>query len=118
MILAHSYAELPRALQAFVVGTREPMARLGPKLAIAFPPDGAIVSMPEARGDDMLALRAEGGQGKLFWLVDGVPLSSEAVGEAGQRIFWHPDGEGFVRISVVDQAGAQASANVRLVKPR
>ncbi len=78
---------------------------VGPKLAIAFPPDGAIVSMPEGRGDDdTLALRAEGGRGKLFWLVDGVPLSSAAVGEAGQRIFWHPEGEGFVRISVVDQA--------------
>jgi len=118
VILAHSYADLPRGLQHFVVGSREPMARPGPKLAIAFPPDGAIVSMPESRTNDTLALRAEGGQGKLFWLVDGVPLAGDAVGEAGERIFWHPEGEGFVRISVVDQSGAQASANVRLVKPR
>jgi penicillin-binding protein 1C len=117
-LLARSYAELPAALQHFVPGAREPLARLGPKLAIAFPPDGAIVSMPGARDEGTLALRAEGGRGQLFWLVDGVPLSFDPAGAGGARIFWRPEGEGFVRISVVDQSGAQASSNVRLVKPR
>ncbi len=113
---ALSADDLPRALQRFHIGRVASLAQPDPrrKLAIAFPPDGASVSLPDSGADDTLALRAVGGSGRLFWLVDGAPLAPSE----GRRAFWHPDGQGFARITVIDDAGAQASANVRLLPGR
>lgn len=117
-LLARSYAELPRALKRFSRAREAPLAQSAARLAIAFPPDGAVVRLPGRGEETTLALRAEGGEGRLFWLVNGAPLAGAPAGETGRRIFWAPDGEGFARIAVIDEQGAQASATVRLVKPR
>ncbi len=86
------------------------------ELAILFPPDGATVEL-ERSGDALtpLALKAEGGRGKLTWIVDGRPLA--AASRLDQRSFT-PDGEGFLRLVVVDEGGDTARATIRVVTPR
>jgi penicillin-binding protein 1C len=88
------------------------------RLRIAFPPEGAEVDLGltksaanSSSSDARLALTAEGGVLPLRWLVNGVPL-----GELDMRrqAAWAPDGAGFVRVSVMDAAGATDSVLVRL----
>lgn len=114
VIAAITTRDLPRALQHFSVnraagsGARSPAA----PLEIAFPPDGATVALPRA-GDGLLAFRAAGGRGTLYWMVNGALLDTARI--AGRRAYWQPGGAGFVRVTVIDADGAQASANVRLI---
>jgi penicillin-binding protein 1C len=83
-------------------------AEAGPQLI--FPPDGATVQVetvgPTARG---LALSARGED--LSWYVEGQPLAADAV---SGRVIWKPPSAGFYRISVVDPAGREAAATVRI----
>ncbi|MDB5440061.1 MAG: penicillin-binding protein [Caulobacteraceae bacterium] len=92
----------PRALGQLQAATGQ-----GPRLI--FPPDGASLQVdtfgPSARGL-VLAARGQG----LSWYVDGRPLAPTPDGQ----ILWKPAGPGFYRITVVDAAGAQASARVRV----
>ena len=80
----------------------------GPRLI--FPPSGAVIRSPgfgpASRG---LALAAEG-QG-LTWFVDGAAIPPDPV--SGHPI-WHPPGPGFYHILVIDAAGHQATARVRV----
>jgi penicillin-binding protein 1C len=82
-------------------------AREDSGLAIAFPPDGATVEA----GPRPLVLEASGGTRPFRWLVDGRPLPV-----AGWRRSqpWAPDGDGFVRLTVVDAIGRTASSEVRV----
>ncbi|OJX70279.1 penicillin-binding protein 1C [Magnetospirillum sp. 64-120] len=73
---------------------------------LLFPLDGAEVE-PIGAG---IALMAQGGTPPLRWLANGRPLSPGAE-------FWHPDGPGFSRLTVVDGQGRQASASIRVVTP-
>ena len=113
-IVVAATRDLPRALQHFAVnraagsGARVAAA----PLEIAFPPDGATVALP-ATGDGLLAFRAAGGKGTLYWMVNGAPLDTARI--VGRRAYWHPAGPGFARVTVIDAAGQQASANVRLI---
>ena len=116
-VIANANEDLPRALRRFHVGRVASLTQPDPrrKLAIAFPPDGASVALPDGAASDLM-LKAVGGHGRLFWLVDGVPLTQGA--DESRRVSWHPEGEGFARITVTDDAGSQASANVRLLPAR
>ena len=84
----------------------------GATLAIAFPPPGATVAL-EQKGEAKphLFLVAEGGATPLRWLVNGQPV--EAPSDARQT-FWRVDGEGFVRVTVVDADGHSASVQARI----
>jgi penicillin-binding protein 1C len=103
-------AELPPPLQRFrPFGAPPPVlgARDQPPLAIAFPPDGARVEL--GPGTE-LALKAAGGVPPFRWLIDGRPLPPERRRESA----WPAPGPGFARVTVMDGAGATASARVRL----
>jgi len=83
-------------------------------LAIAFPPDGAVVELRRRGAEktyEPLPLAAEGGQKPLKWLVNGRPIESRPH---RRQTAWSPDGEGFVRITVIDADGRVASVQTRL----
>ena len=82
-------------------------------LKIAFPPDGARIDLGFAAGQERadLALKAQGGQLPLIWLVNGRPV---AQGEVRRATSWQPDGAGFARVTVMDDGGASDTVTVRL----
>lgn len=80
------------------------------RLDITFPVAGSTVELPDRDGALAdLPLVARGGVKPLRWLVNGQPLNA-----SGWRrdAFWTPDGEGVVRITVLDQSGQSADAEV------
>jgi penicillin-binding protein 1C len=104
---AENGAALPPALRHF---RREPLAasQSGAPPQILFPPDGAII---DARDGTGVALKAEGGNGPLTWLVDGTPLFAERF---AADTFWEPKSSGFARIAVIDGEGRSAAVRVRV----
>jgi penicillin-binding protein 1C len=83
-------------------------------LTIAFPPDGAVVELKRGGANtayERLPLAAEGGRKPLKWLVNGRPIASHPYRRQAR---WAPDGEGFVKITVIDADGRVASATSRL----
>jgi penicillin-binding protein 1C len=79
-------------------------------LSIRFPVPGATVELPVHAGRlGDLPLLASGGKRPLQWLVNGLPVPSSP---RRYNTSWTPDGEGAVRITVVDAAGQTASAEV------
>jgi penicillin-binding protein 1C len=98
----------PRSMRA-----RSPGAPASPTaLTISFPPAGATVAL-EQKGDAKphLFLVAEGGARPVRWLVNGQPV---AAPPGARQVFWRVDGEGFVRITVVDSDGNSASVQARI----
>ena len=99
-------AILPKAAPVALRNLERPDS--GPRLI--FPPDGATIQVegygPKSRG---LALSA-GGEA-LSWYVDGEPIPLEPV--TGRPI-WRPPAAGFYGVSVVDGAGREARARVRI----
>jgi len=87
-------------------------ATRGPQLSISFPPAGATVAL-EKKGEaqPQLFLVADGGTGPVRWLVNGRPLDS---GAATRQAHWPVDGEGFVRVTVIDAEGNSASVQARV----
>jgi penicillin-binding protein 1C len=83
-------------------------------LRIMFPPNGARLEM--SSGEDgkpePIALKVSGGAGALTVLVNGMPLPDAGAGR--RTLFFAPDGPGFVRLTVMDGAGASDSVVVRL----
>lgn len=86
---------------------------LVPQLKIAFPPDGARIDLGLKAGMERmeLAMKAQGGQPPLIWMVNGRPVAS---GDFRRIATWQPDGSGFARVSVMDASGASDSVSVRL----
>jgi penicillin-binding protein 1C len=85
-------------------------------LSILFPPDGATIELSRVGGELVpLTLKAQGGRGRLTWIVDGRPLEAASRLEPRSHV---PEGEGFLRLVVVDEAGGSAQASVRIVEPR
>lgn len=82
-------------------------------LRLAFPPEGARIDLAASRLDGRaeINLKVAGGAPPYTWLIDGAPVI-----EATRRreAAWQPPGKGFVRISVIDAAGASESVSVRL----
>ncbi len=105
--------QLPRALQRFrqsaklVAGLR----RVQPP-RIAFPPNGAVVSLDNPQKPQALPLKANGGRAPLRWVINGLPLASESL--LGADTWWTPEGEGFARITVVDADGRSDTSQIRL----
>ena len=108
--------ELPRAMQRF--RPREVMAPPGIKHlpgppTIMFPPDGAVVGLPQESQDPPIVLRAEGGTSPLRWIVDGEILPET---KRYEQTYLAPKSEGFSRITVVDADGRAATSTVRFKK--
>ena len=82
-------------------------------LKIAFPLDGSDIDLGLTSGDGAtpLALKALGGSPPLTWLVNGAPVLRD---ELRRNSAWAPDGAGFIRLTVIDAAGATDSISVRL----
>ena len=108
-VLQVSRDQLPERLRYF--RTRPALEPVhAPPLGITFPVAGSTVELPERAGTlAELPLSAKGGVKPLRWLVNGRPLAADPW---RREAFWPPDGEGLARITVLDQAGQTASAEV------
>lgn len=71
-----------------------------------FRPQGAETVLP------MVALQAMGGEGSLFWLLDGELIAQADIGEIRYYRFKHP---GAYRLTVIDLAGNHASAEIKVL---
>lgn len=80
-----------------------------PPPRILFPADGMLIET--VRSDPDIVLKAKGGHGALFWIVNGKPLGRATL---GADMFWRPDGDGYARIAVVDEDGNRAAVRVRV----
>ncbi len=78
-----------------------------PPPRIIFPPENATLDSSSGA----VTLEAAGGQPPYRWYVNGTMLPAAPV---GLNMFWHPDGPGFARISVVDRNDHAVSENIRL----
>ncbi len=110
-----STRDLPANLQRLggvtPVKVRITAAEIKP-LAVTFPPADALVEMePDAKGKPYLPLAARGGRKPLRWLVNGRPIGASPH---SRQAVWHPDGEGFVRVTVIDATGKTASVVARV----
>jgi penicillin-binding protein 1C len=118
-LLVRGTDELPPGLRTF---TREPAAPASiqtaqlPPPAIAFPPNGAVVPLPESDAKDpSLQFKADGGRSPLTWLVNGTPLGSF---DRFAPAFYTPQGEGLARVTVVDAEGRSDTSEIRFKKMR
>jgi len=108
-LIADDSASLPPALRHFVrqQDERPSMGVTPPR--ILFPADGTqIEATPAGSG---IVLKAQGGRGPLFWIVNGQPLGTAGL---GADLFWKPQGDGFARIAVIDRDGRRAAIGVRV----
>jgi penicillin-binding protein 1C len=107
-------ADLPARLQRLGGNAAAPESvahSLVRPLIVAFPPDGSEVRLDRDGGELSLPLVVEGGRKPFRWLVNGRPVGSAPH---RRRAGWRPDGEGFVRITVIDADGRIARAEVLL----
>ena len=104
VLVADDTSALPVALRRFGAAQE-----LGPRLE--YPPNGSTVDLlPGGRsGFAPVTLRAEGGQGELRWIINGVPQAA-AAGE----FEYVPDGPGFVQVEVIDAQDRASRASFRL----
>ena len=103
-------AALPPPLKRFAEGHDDRHgAFLDPPVQIAFPPDRSEVEV--AGADVPLVLKADGGALPLTWMADGAPLD---VDGNAREIEWHPEGRGFVKLSVIDAKGRADRVTVRV----
>jgi penicillin-binding protein 1C len=88
-------------------------ASADPPIHIAFPPDRAELELAQEKDGTRLpvAFKAEGGVLPFTWLVNGTPLQTAPH---RREVFWTPQGEGFVQLSVIDAQGRVDRVTVRL----
>ena len=118
-LIVRATDELPPSLRVFTRETTAPsqpqqVAQLPPP-AIAFPPNGAVVPLPDAKSKDALQLKADGGRMPLTWLVNGAPLGSF---DRFAPAFYSPQGEGLAKVTVVDADGRSDTSTVRFKRLR
>jgi penicillin-binding protein 1C len=118
-LIVRSTDELPPSLRLFTRQTTPapvmPVAELPPP-AIAFPPNGAVVPLPDAKTKDAaLQFKADGGRAPLTWLVNGAPLGSF---DRFAPALYTPQGEGVARVTVVDADGRSDTSTVRFKRIR
>jgi penicillin-binding protein 1C len=106
--------DLPPSLRIFTreapTETPQRVAQLAPP-AIAFPPNGAVVPLPDGKTKDAaLQFKADGGRAPLTWLVNGALVGS--FGRFAPALYL-PDGEGVARVTVVDADGRSDTSTVR-----
>jgi penicillin-binding protein 1C len=99
-------SKLPPPLQRLRAGSiSDPAA-----LRIMFPPDGAQLELAPPAWD-AVPVKIAGGVAPLTLLINGMP----AWAKPGSRtLSFQPDGPGFVRLTVLDAAGATDSVSIRL----
>ena len=122
VIRAANAAALPPALRVFRRAEDNHQAvatRVAPP-AIAFPPNGAVVPLPENAATNghapaTVTLAAQGGRAPLTWLVNGRLVGSF---DRFQPASFTPDGEGFARVTVIDAAGRSDTAQIRFKRMR
>jgi len=112
--IAASSATLPPPLRHLRQDVPKTVSALAnPSLKLAFPPEGARIDLAASSvdGAPQLNLKVTGGVAPFTWLVDGAPVMAAV---RRREAAWLPPGKGFVRISVIDAAGASESVSVRL----
>jgi penicillin-binding protein 1C len=115
-ILATRTEQLPPGLRFFArPGAVAAAVPRVPPPRIAFPPDGAVVSLPQNDDEHRIALNADGGRAPLTWMVNGAVLGTYG---RYQQALLEPDGEGLARITVIDAEGRSATSRVRFKRPR
>jgi penicillin-binding protein 1C len=77
---------------------------------IAFPPDRSELEVEAEEAGASLPVKAEGGALPLTWLIDGVPVGSDAT----RREALLPAHLGFIKLSVIDALGRADRVTVRL----
>jgi penicillin-binding protein 1C len=106
-------ADLPPPLRDFGAPAGRGRQRSSPAVRIAFPPDGSRVAFAQTAAglSETIAMKAEGGALPLTWFVNGAPLARKS---RERTLFWKPDGEGFVHLTIVDGQGLSDSVVFRL----
>ncbi|WP_200939978.1 penicillin-binding protein 1C [Bosea sp. Leaf344] len=107
-------AQLPPPLRHLRQDVPKTVAAMAaPGLKLAFPPAGAKIDLAASAlaGRSELNLKVAGGAPPFTWLVDGAPVLPPT---RRRESAWQPPGKGFVRISVIDAAGASESVEVWL----
>jgi penicillin-binding protein 1C len=110
-VLRAPTAKLPPPLQRFAQGGPVPASASASGLRIMFPPNGAKLDLGPAADFEPLAIKVSGAASALTVLVNGLP--ARITGSRG-TVFWRPEGPGFVRLTVMDAAGAVDSVTVRI----
>ena len=99
---------LPPPLQRFSPASAPGAVAEPPR--IMFPPDGARIEL--ASGEQHpVALKIAGGLAPLTVMVNGVPIGP---GTSRRSLFFTTEGQGFVRVTVMDARGAADSVMVRV----
>ncbi len=111
-----SNERLPRTLRRFesraVRHGASPDRPAPAALSISFPPANATVGLEKkGEADPHLFLVAEGGAKPLRWIVNGRPVEAAP---GARQVFWRVDGEGFIRVTVMDADGRSASVQARV----
>ncbi len=111
--------QLPPALRVFsrrpAAPPQQQVAQLPPPV-ISFPPNGALVPLPDAQTKDTaVQFKADGGRGPLTWLVNGAPLGSF---DRFAPALYTPQGEGLARVTVVDADGRSDTSEIRFKRLR
>jgi penicillin-binding protein 1C len=103
--------DLPQPLRRFR-DLEEPVAGayLDPPVQIAFPPDRAELAVDDLEAG-ALTVKAEGGALPLVWLMDGVPVSSDA---AKRQTEFSIGGRGFYTLAVIDAKGRGDRVTIRI----
>jgi penicillin-binding protein 1C len=109
--LRQATRDLPPPLQRF--GDPEEAAAggyLDPPVNIAFPPDRAELAFEDIDGG-AIAVKAQGGALPLVWLLDGVPINSDA---AKRETEVSVNGRGFFTLTVIDAKGRDDRVTLRI----
>ncbi len=117
-LVVRATEELPPSLRVFNRQTTAPAPQLAqlPPPAIAFPPNGAVVPLPDGRAKDAsIQFKADGGRGPLTWLVNGALVGSF---DRFAPALFTPSGEGLARVTVVDADGRSDTSQIRFKRMR
>jgi penicillin-binding protein 1C len=101
---------LPPPLQRFNPSTGPGVVAEPPR--IMFPPDGARIELGATNGEqNPVALKIAGGLAPLTVMVNGVPIGPQT---SRRSLFFTTEGQGFVRVTVMDARGTSDSVMVRV----
>jgi penicillin-binding protein 1C len=114
VLIARTAALPPPLRRLSSQGALPPQGSGAEPLKIAYPPDGGDIDLGMAgagTGAMPLALKVLGGAPPLTWMVNGAPVLRD---EPRRNTTLKLDGPGFVRLTVIDAAGASDSVSVRV----
>ncbi len=101
--LTVTHSELPSPLQIFRSrGQSIEDTQNYPQ--ISYPPDGAQVVLGS---EDALIIKLRNGTPPFTWIINGTPQNTSPF---EHQTIWRPEGQGFVRVSVIDGRGHSANA--------